>query len=275
MRQTYGFSHRAGSRNESADSGCSFPYPKIWAKWKYNRGNLSIKLPLILGATTQFTRDCYDETMRLLYILFIVVVVVLILLRIGRRSGVSRADLVRRLPGDDIVPRPGFITDHATDLNAPVEMVWPWIIQLGKQRAGWYAPLWLERLLVWKPAKRGVRSILPQFQQPRVDDIVPDWGPGSFQILQIDPNRAIVYGSVHGKPPTLQHDNFLFSWALTLRPTDAGHTRLHIRLRGRPSKNPLARIFLPLFGGLIDYLTIAAMFAGLKQRLHSSNKLAK
>ena len=51
------------------------------------------------------------------------------------------------LPGDDLVPSADVVMDRAFTVSAPAEEVWPWLVQLGKQRAGWYLPRRLERLL--------------------------------------------------------------------------------------------------------------------------------
>ena len=62
------------------------------------------------------------------------------LVRAGRRSGVTRAELDRALPGDDLVPGARVLMDRAATLPAPPELVWPWLVQLGRERAGWYLP---------------------------------------------------------------------------------------------------------------------------------------
>ena len=52
----------------------------------------------------------------------------------------SPEDVARTLPGDDLVPHADVVMDRAFDLPAPPEDVWPWFVQLGKKRAGWYLP---------------------------------------------------------------------------------------------------------------------------------------
>ncbi len=56
------------------------------------------------------------------------------MLRAGTRLGESQ----RRLPGDDIIAMPGYQATRAIDIDAPVEAVWPWIAQMGRDRTGFY-----------------------------------------------------------------------------------------------------------------------------------------
>ncbi|HEY2192382.1 MAG TPA: hypothetical protein VGH76_08775 [Actinomycetospora sp.] len=54
-------------------------------------------------------------------------------------------EVAARLPGDDLVPDAQVTMDRAFDLPAVPEILWPWLAQLGKQRAGWYLPAGVER----------------------------------------------------------------------------------------------------------------------------------
>lgn len=182
--------------------------------------------------------------------------------RLGERSGVTTAEVLAPLPGDDIIDRPAYVVDRATVVDAPIEEVWPWIVQLGKQRAGWYAPERLERLLVRDPARRGARRILPELQHLTEGDLVADWGPGALKVLRIEPPSLLIYVSVKDAAD----DNYLFSWVHQLRPLPSGGTQVYTRLRIRRSQH---RLLNPLMGfmGIFDYLTVVAMYAGLRERL--------
>ena len=67
---------------------------------------------------------------------------------LSRRSGVGDAEARRRLPGDDLVGRPLWVSTRGITIGAPPSAVWPWIVQMGypAYRAGWYTPYWLDRL---------------------------------------------------------------------------------------------------------------------------------
>jgi hypothetical protein len=182
--------------------------------------------------------------------------------RLGRRSGVSDAEVGAALPGDDVVPDARVVIDRATTLNAPPERVWPWIVQLGKRRAGWYFPAWIEAVI--PRDRRGLRYIEPRWQRLAVGDVIPDWGgPGAtFEIVTLDAPRALVHRSTRGRP---DRDPIRLSWALVLTPVATG-TRLHLRLR-ISALGRRAPTLVTTFAGLIDEATVAPLFAGLAERL--------
>ena len=205
--------------------------------------------------------------------------IVPVLLRVARHSGVEAADIARSLPGDELIPDPELEIDRASVIGASAADLWPWIVQLGKGRAGWYMPRAIERLAVWPPRKRASRTIVEDLQSLAPGDRVADWGPGDplFEVVSLEPARALVYLSRRDRthewgwpaadaPAT---DVMAFSWALVIEPVDAGSSRLHIRLRGGFGRRGPLRPLAAAFGGLFDYVTIVLLFAGLRERLAS------
>jgi len=171
--------------------------------------------------------------------------------------------------GDDIVATPDAVMDRAFTIEAPPDEVWPWLVQLGKQRAGWYLPRSIERFIPRN--HRATRDLDPRWQQLAVGDVIPDYGGRheTFTVAHLDPPRHLVYESQRGRMHV--------SWSLTLTPaglddtgsgaargSGAASTRLHLRLR----LGPIRRKWLVDTGGeLIDVLTIAAMASGLRERI--------
>ena len=211
-----------------------------------------------------------------LALLSLLVISYWILRRIGRRSGVSDQDLVCTLPGDDLLENPNLIADRATLIDASADQVWPWLIQIGKDRAGWYMPRWVEFLL---PKRwRGAREIISQFQAIHIGDIIPDYGPGNgtFKVAVLRSPHTLVYFSVRlpsagwgwvDKNDPRQKDALKLSWVLLLEEKSSGQCRFYIRLRAYfPGRN---MTWISLFGGLVDYLTIVLLFAGIKDRLRN------
>ena len=55
------------------------------------------------------------------------------------RWGATDEEVAREMPGDEIVPRPVFNATRAATVYAPPEEIWPWLVQIGFGRAGWYS----------------------------------------------------------------------------------------------------------------------------------------
>lgn len=119
--------------------------------------------------------------------------------RLSSRSGVWDEEVAQALPGDDLVAGAGHVIDRAATIPAPAESVWQWIVQMGKQRAGWYFPRWVE--LAIPRGRRGFRTVDPSLLDLVPGQRVPDWGPGDpqFEVAQIEPEQALVYLSLRQK----------------------------------------------------------------------------
>ncbi|RZI84955.1 MAG: hypothetical protein EOO67_16315, partial [Microbacterium sp.] len=141
------------------------------------------------------------------------------------------------------------------DLDAPVEDVWPWLVQLGKWRSGWYLTRNVERFLPRR--NRAARVVDPQWQGLAVGDVVPDWGGrnATFEVRAIDPGRSIVYWSQRGRTE--------LTWTITLVPDGAG-SRVYFRLRLAPIKRAW---IASTVGEFFDAWTITWMGDGLRERL--------
>lgn len=158
------------------------------------------------------------------------------------------------LPGDDIVPGATVVMDRAFTLAGTPDEVWPWFVQLGKARAGWYLPRLVER---WVPReRRAYRTIEPGLQELAVGDVIPDWGgrDASFTVAALAPPHSLVHVSTRGR--------VRLSWSISL--TGSTTTRVHLRLRlGGVRRVRLARVA----GGFFDWLTIVGLATGLRERL--------
>ena len=160
------------------------------------------------------------------------------------------------LPGDDLVAA-DVVMDRGFDLPAPPDVVWPWLVQLGKRRAGWYLPTYVERLV--PPSRRALRHLEPRFLAHVVGDVIPDWGgaDATFTLAAIEPPRLLLYTSRRGRTE--------LTWCLHLSPVaSTGGTRVHLRLRLGPVRHTgLASTV----GGLFDAATVVGLAAGLRERV--------
>jgi hypothetical protein len=165
------------------------------------------------------------------------------------------AERAAPMPGDDVVAPADVVMDRAFTLAAPPDAVWPWVVQLGKRRAGWYFPALVERVVPL--SRRGLRRIDERHQALAVGDVVPDWGgaDATFTVVSLEPARHLLYGSTRGRTR--------LTWCLQLTPLDAQRTRMHLRLRLAPVRH---RFVAEHLGGLVDQLTVVGLAAGLRER---------
>ena len=84
------------------------------------------------------------------------------------RWGATDEEVSRWMPGDDIVDNPTFNATRAITIEAAPEEIWPWIVQMGLGRAGWYSYDWVDNL-----GRPSAREVLPDYQLPRPGDLVP------------------------------------------------------------------------------------------------------
>ncbi len=109
--------------------------------------------------------------------------------------GATREEATRPLPGDDLIPRPRLVSTRAVVIHAPADKVWPWLVQLGYGRAGWYNHDWINAAMGvrYYEGTRSSSRILPQFQNLKVGDVVPLNAPDSgWEVVSLEPNRLMI-----------------------------------------------------------------------------------
>ena len=161
--------------------------------------------------------------------------------------------------GDELLGESNLVFDQELRVGGDPEAVWPWLLQLGKRRAGWYLPGSLERFL--PPRRRALWRLEPAFGSLAVGDRVPDYGgPDEWlQVAIVDVARALVYRTErYGRP---------FTWALLLTPAGPGQSRLRLRFRGEIRSKGLAYRAITLGGGFLDQLAGRLLVAGLNERV--------
>jgi hypothetical protein len=158
-----------------------------------------------------------------------------VLIRLGQTHGSTREERAMRLLGDDIVPLPQVVTNHAVTIDAPPDCVWPWLVQMGWHRAGWYTARWVDKLLFplnWPSANR----IIPELQHIEVGDFIPDGAPETkcgLIVEELEPGRAVALHSTSHLPLSWRDTaNLDWSWAFVLLPLEDGRrTRFLFRSR--------------------------------------------
>jgi hypothetical protein len=167
------------------------------------------------------------------------------------RWGATAEEAAQPLPGDGLVAKADYVATRAITIDAPPNQVWPWLVQIGSGRAGWYT---YDRL-----DNAGVPSateIIPELQQLAVGDLIPmvagkDIG---VRVKELEPDRRMLWWDEQGE----------YSWEWLLEPAD-GRTRLIQRLR--VTRHPWTRRMLyELVAANGDVVMQRKLLRGIKQR---------
>ncbi len=153
----------------------------------------------------------------------------------ARTWGATEEEVLRAMPGDEIVPQPTFEATRAVTIDASPEQIWPWIIQIGYRRAGFYS---YDRL-----DNDGIASaeqIIPEHQGLAVSDLIPLSRTVDAEVRLLEPGKFLVL--VVAPPDTTEN----WTWAWGLYEQDSGQTRLITRLRVR-AESVRANLMLDAF----------------------------
>lgn len=145
----------------------------------------------------------------------------------------------------------------ATTLSAPPEKVWPWLVQMGGDRGGWYSWDWLDN---------GGR--------PSADHIVSEWqsldegqhlykapnGPSRVVVVVLETNRTLVLRGDYSQ-------SIDGVWGFHLRPAPGGSTRLVVRTRGRGRPRLLMRLVGLLWSEPAHFIMQTRQFHNLRTRV--------
>lgn len=214
-----------------------------------------------------------------------------------RSWGVDPTDAALAFAGDELVPDATVVETRGVEIDAPPDAVWPWLIQMGYNRAGWYSYDQVDM----KGAS--VDRILPELQHLAVGDLVPNSPDTAFIVRSLEPGRALVLyadektveeqvatararkeagEAVEETPANLKAAGkvmptimagFAASWAFILRPLDDGRrTRLVERFRVQmpAPEGPAAAVLGGAFGFGVFAMTRKQML-GIRDRAEAAN----
>src|ERR1700745_2265153 len=102
--------------------------------------------------------------------------------------GATSEEAGRPMGGDELCPRAQLNATRAVTITARPEDIWPWLVQWGWNRAGFYSCDLLDNL-----GRRSAWQILPQFQHLAAGDWVPMGGKTTpytaYQVAQLEPGK--------------------------------------------------------------------------------------
>lgn len=191
-------------------------------------------------------------------------------------------------PGKDRISNPLVDLQYEISILAPPERIWPWIKQIGYHRGGWYIDTWWDEfsqkyfwpLIVPKDARPEflppVDKILPEYQDLKVGDTVPDGPPGSayYDVVEIRENQLLLlHATTHFNymaPQFVYKTKFApqgaFCWAFILKEKNEAETLLVSWWQSNARPRKAFKLLKPLFV-MIDGRHQREILKGIKTRV--------
>jgi hypothetical protein len=180
--------------------------------------------------------------------------------RLARDLGAARSH--DALAGDEILGAPRFQKTHTVDIEARPAEVWPWLVQMGCGRGGWYSFDTLDN--------GGIHSaerIVPELQRLAVGDLIPatPHGPERLAVLRVQPQRALVLGSPSLVGSAMKEPPWRMTWAFVLEPIGTEATRLTVRVRAQYAATTTMKVLRPVMATLHEVME-RRQLANLRRR---------
>jgi hypothetical protein len=180
------------------------------------------------------------------------------------RWGATEAETGRPLPGDALITAPISVSTRAITIQAPVERVWPWVVQMGQERGGLYSYEFLENLV--GSDIHNADRVVPAWQTRRVGEefrlaSAERNPPATLVVAGVEPPRLLLLrspnvGGTASAPPT----EYGYTWAFVLEPAESEATRFIARSRYQGPR-PVV-----LLMELAQFVMERATLRGLKRR---------
>jgi hypothetical protein len=184
--------------------------------------------------------------------------------RYYRNWGATKGECEMRLPGDTLVRDPAVQTTEAVYIDAPPSAVWPWLLQMGHDRGGFYGFEGLKKLAGLR--HRDADRVHSEWQQLAVGDTVrlaPEgWGglPDgvTLSVAQIVPEKYVVLSTTREDLP------FDVVWSFHLQPH--WEDRVRVLTRARIALRHPGEVFALELARPVIALGTRGLLRGIKHR---------
>ena len=193
--------------------------------------------------------------------------------------GATTDEATATMPGDNLVEQPDYITTRAITIDAAPEAVWPWIVQMGQGRGGFYTYDRLEQL--GGAAIRSADRIHAELQSLMVGDTVRLSPVGGPRVALLAPLRELVLHDTMnvrtGRSVSLDAPALFcmhWTWSFASRPLDTGATRLVVRTRAAFTPRLLCVPASVLLLEPVHFMMERGMLLGIKARAQRTANVA-
>jgi hypothetical protein len=178
------------------------------------------------------------------------------------RWGATDSELTRAFPGDELLPQPASFVNRAVTINAAPDKIYPWLVQLGAEKGGYYSYTALETYMLFCPLENADR-IHAEWQNLKVGDTVKmcpsTSGPPPYEVAQLHPNQAMILGHK-------ENGEWVDLWIFNIVPQNDGSSRLILRTR----TNAVGGFWDVIHPGV--FIMETGMLGGIKERAEALNK---
>jgi hypothetical protein len=174
------------------------------------------------------------------------------------RWGATDAEVLAPMPGDELLAHPRSTT-RAIAIGAPAEAVWPWLVQLGWGRGGWYSYDWIDN-----DGIPSAERIEPALQHLEVGDLIAMTPELGYRVRAVEPGRLILSSTDDGSG----------TWCLLLEPDGPDRCRLVSRFRVDFPMTPATAMWLAVVGPGA-FIMEREMLRNLRRRAERSGEPAR
>ena len=171
-------------------------------------------------------------------------------------------EAAKALVGDDLIPQPIGSVNHAITIRRQPRDVWPWLVQMGAGRAGWYTYDFVDN-----GGQASAEHILPEYQKIEVGVVFPAVPNARdvFVVAKYESEQSLVLAW------RLPSGKYQVTWAFMLEEVQPGSTRLIVRGRVARDYRPFGLpqwIAIPL-GRPAHFLMERKQLLGIARRAES------
>ena len=165
--------------------------------------------------------------------------------------GASDEDVVRCMAGDELHKDPVFNATRAVEIEASPEEIWPWIVQMGYKRGGFYAFDRLDNAGI-----PSADSIIPEYQDVKAGDSL-----GFYRVVEIVPNESMLWIFHEGMGGWADA-----TWSWGLYRIDDNRTKLVSRLRKDFARETIQQKIMYAFVEATEIFMMRTCLLGIRHR---------
>ena len=188
------------------------------------------------------------------------------------RWGATDEEVSQSMPGDEIIEHAELNVTRAITIEAPPEAVWPWLVQIGHRRGGFYSYDSLENLLGLEI--HSADRIIPELQRLEAGDTIPLGPETQMTVVAMEPPGLLALhtvmhpltGRAIGPDERAPRTYLDWSWTWTVEEFSEKTTRLTLRTRARYKPRLLVGLGMSLLIEPIHFVMERKMLLGIKER---------